>query len=93
MKTLGELEFIPPRASVPVEDDFRAHWLDFCDADYFDGIADFPERMEEAGLIRLVPVTREALDEAFAADRGLYPGGMMWEPTPAGFAALAEGKP
>ena len=68
--------------------DLRVNWGTFCDADYFDGVEDFSERMEYAGLIELVPVTDEALDEAFAYERGIERGGMMWQLTPAGRSAL-----
>lgn len=72
--------------------ELAAHWHDFCDADAFDGADTFPERMEAAGLIELVAVTNEALEDAFAAERGIEPGGMMWQLTPAGRLAL-EDKP
>lgn len=68
--------------------DLRGNWGAFCDADVFDGVEDFSERMETAGLIEIVPVTDEALDEAFAYERGIERGGMMWKLTPAGRAAL-----
>lgn len=68
--------------------DLREHWSDFCDADPFEGYDTFTERMEAAGLIDLVEVDDEALEDPFAAERGIYPGGMMWGLTPAGRAAL-----
>lgn len=70
------------------EADLRLHWNDFCDADPFYGSDDFAERMEAFDLIELAPVDDDALDDAFAAERGIEPGGMMWRLTEAGRAAL-----
>jgi hypothetical protein len=70
-------------------EDLRAHWHDFCDCDYFDGIDTFPERMEAAGLIHARTVTkRDIQDDAFAAERGIEIDGLLWELTEAGAAAL-----
>lgn len=73
--------------------DLREHWHMFTDADPFEGSDTFPDRMEAAGYCRLVSVTKEALQEAFAAERGIEPGGMMWELTPAGHEAFAGAQP
>lgn len=48
--------------------------------------------MEAAGYIELVPVDDDALDSAFAAERGIEPGGMMWQLTDAGRAALEQSR-
>ena len=77
-------------AKLTEERELVAHWGDFCDADPFDGSDNFPERMEAAGLIELVPVTDEALEDPFAYERGIERGGMMWQLTPAGRAALQQ---
>lgn len=69
-------------------EDLRIYWLYFGDADPFDGCDTFAERMETAGYIHLVPVTAEALEDPFAADRGIEPGGMMWELTEEGRKAM-----
>lgn len=66
----------------------RDLWCDFCDADPVP--PSFLGEMEAAGLIECVPVTAEALDDVFAAKRGIELGGMMWVLTPAGRAALKE---
>lgn len=71
--------------------ELRAHWMSFCDADAFAGSADFPERMEASGLIELVEVDDDALDDPFAAERGIERGGLMWQLTDAGRRALADG--
>lgn len=71
-------------------DDFRKHWNTFCDADQFDGSDTFPERMESAGYIELVPVDDDALEEPFACERGIERGGIMWALTDLGRAALAQ---
>lgn len=71
-------------------DELRAHWNQFCDADYFDELDGFEDRMEQAGLIELVPVADEHLDDAFAYERGIEPGGMVWQLTAAGRAAFTR---
>lgn len=48
----------------------------------------FEERMEAAGFIELVPVTQEALEDAFAYERGIRNGGTMWQLTPLGRAIV-----
>ena len=67
----------------------RSNWVSFCDADAFPGIDTFADAMEAAGYIELVPVTKEALEDSFAAERGIEPGGMMYRLTEAGRAAIA----
>lgn len=69
-------------------EDLRRHWSAFCDADNFPGRETFTDRMEAAGLIQLVPVDEQALEDPFAAERGIEPGGVMWTPTKAGQAVL-----
>lgn len=70
----------------------RQHWSSFCDADPFPGSDKFADRMEAAGFIELVPVTKAALQDAFAAERGIERGGMMYRLTDAGRAVLATSK-
>jgi hypothetical protein len=65
-------------------EDLRKHWHDFCDADPFEGGDTFAERMEARGFIRLRPVKKADLEQAFAAERGIEPGGMLWELTKIG---------
>jgi hypothetical protein len=69
-------------------DDLRKNWASFCDADPFHGAADFAERMEAAGFIRLRRVTRADLEQAFAADLGIERGGCVWDLTAKGRRAL-----
>jgi hypothetical protein len=70
--------------------DLTANWESFCDADAFEGSDTFLERMEQAGYIEAVPVTKEALDDPFAYERGIVPGGTMWQLTKAGREAIAR---
>lgn len=72
-------------------EDLRKHWNDYCDSDPFEGSDTFIERMEQQGYAELVPVTEEALNESFAAERGIEPGGVMWQLTDAGRAAITKG--
>jgi len=72
--------------------DLRKNWNDFCDCDCFEGADTFSDRMELAGLIELVPVDAEALEDAFAAERGIEPNGMMWRLTDAGRTTLRASK-
>jgi hypothetical protein len=71
-------------------DMFDAHWNAFCDADHGDYPEGFIDDCEARGLAELVPVTPDALDEAFAAERGIVPGGSMWALTAAGREAFAK---
>ena len=68
-------------------DELRAFWAARCDADAYP--EDFDERMEAAGLITLDAVDDDDLEDAFAYERGIEPGGMVWRLTPAGRAALS----
>lgn len=68
--------------------DLCANWGRFCDADPFEGADTFADRMEAAGLIELVPVDDEALEQSFAAERGIEPGGTMWVLTDIGQQAV-----
>lgn len=66
----------------------RSFWDAFCDADPCP--PEFPDEMESAGFISLVPVTADDLEAPFAAERGIEPGGMLWQLTEAGRAALSK---
>lgn len=60
-------------------EELKDDWYKFCDAD---PVADgFIERMEAAGYAELVAVTEQALEDPFAAERGIERGGMMWQLT------------
>ncbi|QAZ46801.1 hypothetical protein [Mesorhizobium sp. Pch-S] len=72
--------------------DLKEHWHSFCDADPFEGGDTFAERMEARGLIELVAVTQDALEDGFATERGIMPGGSMWQLTEAGRASLQAGE-
>jgi hypothetical protein len=72
------------------EEDLRAHWNAACDADWFEGCHDFMERMEAAGFCDLFPVEPEHLDDPFAAERGIEPGGMIWVLTEKGLDVLKD---
>lgn len=73
-------------------DDLRKHWGAFCDADPFDGADTFIERMERAGYARLRSVRKADLEQSFAAERGIEPGGNIWELTAKGRKAIDDGK-
>lgn len=77
--------------------DLTSNWDHFCDADYSDLRTDdpnYPEALEAAGYAELVPVDADALDSAFAWERGIIPGGSMWQFTPLGLEvrALLQGQ-
>lgn len=76
-------------------DNFAVLWDAFSDADKHLLPDDFEEQAEAAGLIECVPVTPDALEDAFAAERGIEPGGMMWQLTAKGKARWSrdEGTP
>lgn len=81
MKIAIEYDEMTPAQKLP------ACWHDFCDADPVP--PEFAEDMEAAGYTRLRSVTKQDLQESFAAERGIYPGGSVWELTKAGHTALA----
>jgi sulfur relay (sulfurtransferase) DsrC/TusE family protein len=66
--------------------------LAFCDGDAFSGRDTFADKMEAEGLIELVDVDDDALDDAFAAERGIEKGGMMWRLTAYGRAVYDKYK-
>lgn len=71
-------------------DDLRNNWGRFCDCDAFDGSADFAERMEAAGFVHLRRVTRDDLEQSFAAELGIVKGGSVWDLTKKGRSALSS---
>lgn len=61
--------------------DLTSNWDAACDADWqlvTTDTADFFERQVAAGFAELVPVDRDALEDPFAAERGIYPGGELY---------------
>jgi hypothetical protein len=74
-------------AASPVQK-LAALWGAFCDADPTH--PNFIDDMEQAGLAELVPVDDEALEDSFAAERGIHRGGLMWQLTDAGRDSLRE---
>lgn len=84
-------------ARLTPEEAFRRYWADFCecDCDRIDNDAcgegvDLTDVWEEAGLIFLRSVDEDDLDDVFAAERGIEPGGNVWDLTDAGRAALKK---
>ena len=76
------------------ENELRAYWTAFCDADPLPISKDeFTDRMERAGFITLRKVTKADLQESFAAERGIEKGGFIWVLTNKGSAALKQTKP
>jgi hypothetical protein len=70
-------------------EEVAAHWNAFCDSE--PGVPDgFDDRMEAAGLAELRAVTAEDLEQAFAAERGIERGGMIWCLTAEGQKAFDE---
>lgn len=75
------------------EEALRQYWHAACDCDPVDDDAvedggDLFDAWEAAGLIVLDAVDDDDLDDAFAYERGIVPGGSCWRLTPAGDAAL-----
>lgn len=78
------------------EEALRRYWDDFCECDWgrIDNHAcckdvDLEDAWMTAGLIYLRSVDEDDLDDVFAAERGIEPGGNVWDLTDAGRAALA----
>lgn len=67
----------------------RALWHVFTDADPVPET--FVEEMEAAGFCSLRPVGHTDIEnDPFAYERGIEPGGMLWELTDAGRLVLSE---
>jgi hypothetical protein len=90
LKAAG-LPIDPAVLTAPVRDDgaweasqqeLRQHWEAFCDADQVPD--SFIERMETAGFAQLRKVTKDDLQDCFAAERGIERGGYVWDLTKAG---------
>lgn len=83
------LEGMP--ATTAAQDELIRYWPAFCDADQVpDG---FIERMEQAGLATLRKVTRADLEAAFAVERGIEKGGMIWVLTLDGEQTMRVARP
>lgn len=65
----------------------RKHWVDFTQCDFYE--EGFAEAMEAAGLVEWRSVEPEDLEQAFADELGIEPGGTVWVLTAAGQAALS----
>ncbi len=73
--------------------DLTVHWDEFADADplsHHRELDAFLHDMESAGFAQWAPVDDDALEEPFAWERGIEPGGMMWELTALGRTARAQ---
>lgn len=69
------------------EVELRAYWSAFCDCDPTPD--DFRDRMEAAGLIYLDAANEDDLDNPFASELGIEPGGSVWRLTDRGSQAYA----
>ena len=68
------------------EDELRAHWDDFCDCDHIPNYDGFTDRLEAAGLIEWRSVDDDDLAQTFAEEKGITPGGMVFDLTEKGRA-------
>lgn len=78
---------VAERGELASEVELRAYWAAFCDCDSTPD--DFQDRMEIAGLIYLDAVTEDDLDNSFASELGIDPGGTVWRLTDRGSQAYA----
>ena len=76
---------VAERGELAPDVELRAYWADFCDC--APAPDDFQYRMEVAGLIYLDAVDEDDLDNPFASELGIVPGGSVWRLTPEGRAA------
>lgn len=67
-------------------DQFADMWDDYTEADWLlvKDPTSFLEQCEDVGLAECVPVDDDALNDSFAYERGIEPGGMMWRLTAPG---------
>lgn len=71
------------------EQKLRACWSDFCDADPTP--VEFIDDMEKAGFISMRAVTESDVEnDAYADERGIILGGMLWELTDLGEKILLK---
>jgi hypothetical protein len=78
---------VPERPAPTAEQllDASVHWDLFCDFDEMPVDQDvYLKRLEDAGLAELVPVDDDALEDPFAWERGIEPGGSMYRLTALG---------
>lgn len=71
-------------------EELRAHWDDFCDCDCFPTYDGFVERMEVAGLVEWRRVDDDDLEQSFADEKGIEPGGMIYDLTAKGLAVYLD---
>lgn len=73
------------------KDNFADLWRAFTDCDYelIEDVGAFTADIERLGLAALVEVDDDALNDAFASERGIEPGGLCWRLTAAGHARYA----
>lgn len=76
------------------EEALRRYWDAFCDCDPINDDAceeggSLLDAWEAGRLIELDSANDDDLDDSFASERGIVPGGSVWRLTPAGCAALA----
>ncbi len=93
-KQTGSLGQSGESGSPFIQDQFAAMWDDYTEANWrlITDPTSFLEQCEDAGLAECVPVDDDALDDAFAHERGIEPGGMMWRLTVAGFERYRASK-
>jgi hypothetical protein len=78
---------IADRGELAPDVELRTYWSAFCDCD--PSPDDFQDRMEAAGLIVLDAVNDDDLDNPFAREIGIEPGGSVWRLTDRGSQAYA----
>jgi hypothetical protein len=67
-------------------------WDAFCDCDWQDmscEVEGFPEGLEADGFVTFDAVDEDDLEQPFADELGIVPGGSVWRLTPLGLAVRA----
>lgn len=87
---MGEVRLIDiaERGELLPATELQTYWSAFCDCDRYPDR--FDDRMERAGLIELDDVTDDDLEDGFARERGIEPGGFVWRLTDLGRQALKD---
>lgn len=73
--------------------DLTTTWDSFCDCDPLPEGVDhdlYVQRLEDEGLLEWRSVDDDDLEDAFAEERGIVPGGMVYSLTPLGLAVRAS---
>lgn len=86
---MSDVEKMAAGLSEAVKRDLTDNWDHFCEADRGLIVSDdpnYPDQLEAAGYVEFDAVDDDDLEEPFAWERGIVPGGSVLRLTPLGLA-------